>query len=195
MFLTRVLGAASKTSNRGKSEIRDATATKRVITLRPAQHDDEPFLYSVYASTRADELAPLPWNDEQKTAFLRVQFGEQHAQYHAAYAHADFSIVQLGDEPTGRLYVNRGDEEILLVDIALLPAFRGLGIGTRLVAELLTEAALADKTVQLHVEPENPARRLYERLGFEFDQDVGVYWSMRWRPTVTGDQVALEETR
>jgi ribosomal protein S18 acetylase RimI-like enzyme len=152
------------------------------IALRRVERADEPFLYAVYASTRAEELAPVPWTEEQKSVFLRMQFAAQHAHYRTAYPGAEFSIVLAANEPVGRLYVDRAARELRLLDISLLPAFRAHGIGTTLMSRLLAEADAAGTPVQLHVEPSNPARRLYERLGFEFVQDVGVYWSMRRQP-------------
>ena len=65
-------------------------------------------------------------------------------------------------------------------DIALLPEHRGAGIGGRLLQDLLTEAAASGKRVSIHVERFNPAMRLYERLGFTKQEEVGVYFRMEW---------------
>ena len=152
------------------------------LSLRPARAEDEAFLYAVYATTRADELALLNWDQAQKDAFLAMQFTAQHRHYHTYYAGADFQLVLLNGQPVGRLYVARQADDILLIDIALLPDYRNTGIGTFLLTGLLVEARQASKPVRLHVEPSNPARRLYERLGFTRIAEHGLYWLMEWSP-------------
>src|SRR5438067_2230566 len=146
------------------------------ITLRPTRVEDEAFLYAVYAGTRTDELALLNWDQAQKDAFLTMQFTAQHRHYHTYYADADFHLVLLSGRPVGRLYVARRADEILLVDIALLPDYRDAGIGTFLLTDLLGEAEQSGNPVRLHVEPWNRARRLYERLGFSRIAEHGLYW-------------------
>lgn len=86
-------------------------------------------------------------------------------------------------EPAGRLYVHRREREIRLMDIALLPEFRGDGIGGALLDDLFAEAAASGRTLTIHVESYNPARRLYERRGFRQIGEHGVYLLMEWRPS------------
>jgi len=150
------------------------------VSLRPITPEDEPFLYRVYAGTREDELAPLGWDETQKEAFLRMQFNAQHVFYQQRFPAADFDIILATDKPVGRLYVDRRDDEIRIVDIALLPEHRNTGIGGALIRDLLTEAAAARKPVRIHVERFNPALRLYERLGFIQVGDNGVHYLMEW---------------
>jgi len=138
----------------------------------------------VYASTRAEELAVVPWDDAQKDAFLRAQFDAQDAWWHENYAEASFDVIVVDGEPAGRLYVHRGTSEIRIVDIALLPEHRGDGVGTRLLEDLLAEGDASGKSVTIHVERMNPALRLYERLGFALAEDKGVYLFLE-RPATT----------
>lgn len=152
------------------------------LTLRPITPDDREFLYHLYASTREDELAPVPWSEEQKEAFLRQQFNAQHAWWTENYPGASFDLVLLDGEPIGRLYVDRWEREIRVVDIALLPGHRGSGIGTALLSRVFAEADRDGKAVSVHVEIFNPARRLYERLGFVEKADKGVYLLMERPP-------------
>jgi GNAT superfamily N-acetyltransferase len=152
------------------------------LTLRPIRSDDHAFLLGLYATTRAQELAALPWDDEQKALFVRMQFEAQHAQYQEHYAGATFDLILIGDEPAGRLYVMRAGEEIRIVDIALLPEYCNRGIGTMLLERLQSEAAAAARPLRIHVERFNPAMRLYQRLGFVPIADRGVYLFMEWRP-------------
>jgi ribosomal protein S18 acetylase RimI-like enzyme len=167
-----------------------STAT---LTLRPIRSDDQPFLYKVYASTRLEELAPLRWSAEQQAAFLTQQFNAQHQYYQANYTGADFQIILVNGQQGGRLYVDRGADEIRIVDIALLPEHRGAGIGSSLIKELLAEAQQAGKVVRIHVEKFNPALRLYERLGFSIIDDRGVYWFMEWPPQEVNGAVSVNQ--
>ena len=148
------------------------------IRFRPITLGDEPFLSQVYASTRLDELAVTDWTDEQKVAFLQMQFVAQHKFYQENYTDTDFLVILQDDTLIGRLYVARWKEEIRIVDIAILPAYRRSGIGTTILRDLLAEADAAGKPVRIHVERENPALRLYQRLGFVMIEDKGVYLFM-----------------
>jgi GNAT superfamily N-acetyltransferase len=152
------------------------------ITLRPMHPEDEGFLYTVYASTRLDELASLGWSKGQRIAFLTMQFRAQHLSYMTQFPAADFLIILWHESPIGRLYIERRSDEIRGIDIALLPAYRQAGIGTAILQGLLAEAACAGKPFRIHVEKFNRARRLYERLGFTTLYDDGVYLFMEWRP-------------
>jgi len=151
------------------------------ITLRTVSAADEPFLRDVYSSTRAEELAQVPWDDQQKAAFLRMQFDAQDRYYHEIYAQAAYDVILIEGEPAGRLYVNRGPDEIIIIDIAMLPAYRNRRVGTHLIGALQAEAALARKPLRIYVERFNPAMRLYDRLGFQQIGDRGVYLYLEWR--------------
>ena len=109
-----------------------------------------------------------------------MQFDAQHRHYQAHFADARFDVVLYGDDRVGRLYVHRGADDIRIVDIALLPAWRGKGLGSRLLGEILDEARASRRTVSIHVERFNPALLLYERLGFRRIDDTGVYVLMAW---------------
>jgi ribosomal protein S18 acetylase RimI-like enzyme len=151
------------------------------ITFRPIQPDDIAFLQQVYASTRLDELAVTGWSAAEVDAFLRMQFTAQHQHYTTVYSGASFQLIVDDGDPIGRLYVARWASEIRIVDIALLPAFRGRGIGTAIMTGLQAEARSAGKPLSIHVEQANPALRLYQRLGFRIIADRGVYWLLEWR--------------
>jgi ribosomal protein S18 acetylase RimI-like enzyme len=152
------------------------------VTLRPVDADDERFLLGVYAGTREEELAPVPWSAEQKAAFVAHQFAAQSAHYAQHYAGLTADVILLGGVPAGRLLVARWAEEIRIVDISILPEFRGRGAGSVLLWELLAEAAAAGKRLSIHVERENRALGLYERLGFRPVGEHGVHLRMEWEP-------------
>jgi GNAT superfamily N-acetyltransferase len=155
-----------------------------MVTRRPAHPEDRDLLRAVYASTRAEELAAVPWTAEQKAAFVRMQFDAQDAHYHEHYEGATYEVIEVDGAPAGRLYIHRRPKEIRLVDIAILPPFRGAGIGTRLLEELISEAKERGVPLTIHVELFNPARSLYERLGFRAVEEHGVHLLMERRPDV-----------
>jgi ribosomal protein S18 acetylase RimI-like enzyme len=146
-----------------------------VIGRRPVVEDDDAFLCRLYGSTREAELTLVDWDDAQKAAFVRMQFDAQRAYYDEHYVDASFEVILVDGEPAGRLYVARWPEEIRIVDIALLPAYRNRGIGSSLVRDLLDEGAASGEPVTIHVERFNPALNLYARLGFVLAEDKGVY--------------------
>ncbi|MBV8545548.1 MAG: GNAT family N-acetyltransferase [Acidobacteria bacterium] len=150
------------------------------IQLRPKRDDDRSFLAMLYASTRQQEMDMIDWTDEQKRAFLQWQFDAQTAHYDQQYGGADFLIIEQKGVPIGRLYVDRREDEIEVIDIALLPECRGGGLGSRLLQEVLGEAEQSGRRVMIYVENFNPARRLYDRLGFQHVDTNGVYHIMKW---------------
>ncbi len=150
------------------------------ITFRPITEADKPFLCELYASTRLDELAATGWSDEEKQNFLTMQFEAQHSHYMTHYPEANFDIILQAEQSIGRLYLDKWEDEHRLIDIALLPEYRNKGLGTKLMKEILAEAAAEAKAVRIHVEHFNPALRLYERLGFTKLEDKGVYYFMEW---------------
>ncbi len=149
------------------------------VTLRPVVDEDIEFLYRVYASSREDEMGMVQWPDAEKEGFLRMQFNAQHTQYHRVFPAARFDVVERHGVAIGRLYVDRRATEIRIIDITLLTEHRGAGIGGALMRELLAEGDRTRRSVSIHVERNNPALRLYLRLGFREVEDKGVYLFMR----------------
>ena len=152
------------------------------ITLRDVLPEDEAFLFEVYASTRAQELALVSWDDEQRKSFLTMQFAAQHSHYRERFPDASYSLILRDDSPVGRLYILRKKGEIRILDVTLLPEYRNGGIGTSLVRDLLDEAAQAGKRVLIYVDTFNPSLRLFERLGFKSIAEEGINFLMEWRP-------------
>jgi GNAT superfamily N-acetyltransferase len=152
-----------------------------VYSLRPTQPGDQEFLFRVYANTRAEEMALVDWTDEQKTAFLNMQFEAQSRHYRTHYPAAEYSIILRDGEPVGRLIMDRSAAQHLIIDIALLTEFRCLGIGTAILKDLMNEARQASLPLVLRVEFFNPAMRLYSRLGFIKTREVNsIYHEMVW---------------
>ena len=142
--------------------------------------EDEAFLLEVYASTRLEELEGIGWDENQKQAFIRMQFlARERSQ-----PRVDNKIILLNGRGIGRMLVDRTATPMVLRDIALLTEFRNAGIGSRLIQDLMTEAASAGKPIQLHVVASSPAVRLYERLGFQSSgaEAGAAYLEMQWVP-------------
>jgi ribosomal protein S18 acetylase RimI-like enzyme len=153
------------------------------VALRAVRPEDEEFLLDVYASSRADEMALVPWDETQKRAFLRQQFEAQAAQYFARFPEAEYSIILYQDRPVGRFWTGKSADEIRLLDIAILPEFQNRGIGAALVKALIEEAEEANLPLRHMVFQLNiDALRFYERLGFKTIEDVGAYLHMERAP-------------
>ena len=152
------------------------------ITFRPIGPADEAFLHQVYASTRAEEMAMVPWSDAEKDAFVHMQFQAQHKFYQAQFGDAEFMVILQDQQPIGRLYLDRRDREIHIIDITLLPEFRNQGIGAALLQDILAEGQQTNLPVRIHVEHYNRALSLYQRLNFRQIDDHGVYYLMEWVP-------------
>jgi ribosomal protein S18 acetylase RimI-like enzyme len=151
-------------------------------SLRPAAKADLAFMMQLYASTRAAELALVPWDGATKRSFVEHQFTAQDLHYRRQHPDARFDVVEVDGERAGRLVVDRRDEAIHIVDIALLPEFRGRGIGTLLLRSLLEEADTRGVKASMTSERTNAALRLYRRLGFVPIADDGVYLTLERPP-------------
>jgi GNAT superfamily N-acetyltransferase len=152
------------------------------VTFRPATPDDDNLLYAFYASTRAGEMQLLDWSQEQKEAFVHMQFEAQHKHYQVMFPEAEHRIILVDGDPAGRILIARLKKEIRVVDIVLLPAYRGQGIATDLLRDVLDEGRRAKKPVRLHALKYERARRLYDRLGFVKIDDQGLYDFLEWQP-------------
>ena len=160
-----------------------ALLAERGFSLRAVNDADLPWLRELYATTRAEEMAPVPWPEIAKRSFLDQQFGLQHQHYLAHFSDTDFlAIEDIERGPIGRYYLQRSAPEHLLVDISLFPTLRGQGIGRTLIEASQREAQALGCGMRLHVQQTNPAaRRLYERLGFISESNLGTHRLMYWR--------------
>jgi len=153
------------------------------VELRPVAESDNEFLLALYASTRADELAQAEWAEGQQEMFLRWQFNLQRREYDTRFPDADYRVIVIDRQPAGRIWIGADDEQIRLLDIALLPEFQNRGVGTALLERLKSEAQCAGKALRHMVFVlNNNADRFYERLGFKKIEDFGAYKHMEWRP-------------
>lgn len=157
--------------------------TSPLYQLRPTTPGDEAFLLQVYSSTRTEEMTRVDWTDEQKAAFLRMQFDAQTQHYKAHYPSAEYLVIEHDGAPAGRLTLEYTEKQHLIMDIILLPEFRGVGIGTAILTDLMNSARQDKLPLVLRVEFFNPAIQLYSRLGFIKTREVNaVYQEMIWTP-------------
>lgn len=140
------------------------------------------FLFGLYASTRAEEVANTGWPPEAQVQFLQQQFGAQHHHYQTYYPAAEWLVVEQKGTPIGRLYFEEWPSQFRVIDIALLPEARGKGFGAALIEDVFDRARSRGKSVSIHVEKHNPAMSLYRRLGFTTAEDKGVYDLLAWSP-------------
>lgn len=155
---------------------------KEVLTFRTVTESDIDFLRTLYISTRYQEVQQVGWSKTQIDEFLTMQFNAQHQFYLQQFKHAQFDVVECDGEAAGRLYLDYREDEIRIVDIALLPEFRGKGLGSRLLNQIISDAKEKNIVVRIHVEKNNPALTLYQRLGFVEIEDKGVYLLMQKTP-------------
>ena len=152
------------------------------LTLRPISKDDDPFLLALYNSTRDDELAQVEWGEGQREMFIRWQFDLQRREYDARFPDARYYLIMIDGAPAGRIWIGEDNEQIRLLDIALLPEFQNRGAGTLLLKSLMDEAKRAGKLLRHMVFVlNNDAHRFYERLGFVVIEDLGAYKHMEYR--------------
>ena len=169
------------------------------VILRDATDADADFLRRLYASTRTDLLAQTGWDEAMLQSLIDLQFEAQRRGYAAQHPHARCRIAEHDAERIGRLWTDRSAKPWWLLDIALLPEWRAAGWGTVMLQGLLDDARQAGVAVRLHVEPGNPARRLYRRLGFAGRGAAGPHEEMEWRaiaaPAATrlGSMEAIDE--
>jgi ribosomal protein S18 acetylase RimI-like enzyme len=157
------------------------------VVLRPVAAADEPFLAALYASTRAEEMALAGWDTATQQAFLWQQFQAQQSHYQSYFPAGEHRIVLRDGRPIGRVYHERNEDRLHLLDIALLPEERGRGVGGALMDDFLAEARAAGLAVTLHVYRfDAQVRAWYQRLGFAIVGENGLYDLMEWRPDSAG---------
>lgn len=155
---------------------------RRLSYARAAEPADDSFLYDVFATTWESEVSALP-NQNLARHVLRIQHIAQERRYTSRYpGHQRFVLTEAG-ERVGRLYVLRSGSSLHVVDLTLLPEFRGRGLGTRVVRDLVLEASGEDVPVTLRVGRTNTeVTHFYARLGFDLVDvdDLDNYFE--WRP-------------
>ena len=156
-----------------------------VLQLRPEREEDRDFRFQLFCDSRQPEFALLL----APPAYQQVMNHQFHAQtvgYRTQFPHARFDIIELSGEPIGRIVVDRPGTEVHIIDQAIVPPLRGRGIGTALMRALMDEAGAAGLPVRLEVQSEqDPAYRLYRRLGFVPFETQPLCMRLEWRQPAT----------
>ncbi len=175
--------------------------TDNQLSLKRVTEKDFSVLKEIYFSTRENELKRVPqWTAEMKLSFLTQQFNAQYEYYLKNYPGADFWLLKKNEIPIGRLYLHENfqDKGIRIIDIALLPAWQRKGIGKSILEDLIQKANELNRPLSIHVESFNPAKKLYERLGFKMISETnGVYHLMEIQPSASAlatDAFGINET-
>ena len=139
------------------------------ITLRDVKSRDAAFLYHLHATTMKDYVCQTwgAWDDAWQSGYFREHFDP-----------AICKIIVWQGVDIGVIAVSRRTTEIFLNNIQLLPAYQNQGIGRQLIELLIGEAAWKDIPVTLQVLKVNPARKLYERLGFLVIGETPTHYQM-----------------
>jgi ribosomal protein S18 acetylase RimI-like enzyme len=158
------------------------------IALRPVINQDEPFLYEVFKTGLGSQFAELPWPPEAIEQLVRMQFNARHSSYSSQYPNSQHSIVLAGGVEAGHIWVHRDESSLHLIEIELLPQYRGQGIGSSLFRDLMKEAEAAGVPLLSGVATNNPGSlALHRRLGFEIISQDELYWYLEWRsPAASG---------
>lgn len=151
-----------------------------MVQMRAAQQSDERFLFDLYASTRQEELRAWGWDELMQQNFLTLQWKAQCLSYETQFPAAQHQVILLEQRPIGRVLLNRTQQEVHIIDIALLPESRNQGVGSSILRELQLETVSLGLPLNLRVLKANPARRLYERLGFLVVEEDAISEQLRW---------------
>lgn len=152
--------------------------------LRRERSDDAPFRLQLFRETHGGILAGL--DPRLVEVLLRQQMAGQTISIAARYPDADHDIVECDGVAVGRMVTDWTKTVITLVDVALLAAWRGRGLGSELLGALLRKADAAALPVQLSVAPDNKALHLYVRLGFAAISADMTHITMRRSPAGIG---------
>jgi RimJ/RimL family protein N-acetyltransferase len=156
------------------------------ITFTPVSEENIDIAVAAYGSTRELELAGVSWSAEQKMAFIRMQFNAQKMDYQSRFPEAVHSVIEVDEQPAGRIYMARLADSLRILDITILPEKRNTGTGTQIIKDLMAEATTSGKAVRIYVESFNPSLHLFERLGFVPVEERGVHLLMEWKNAEAG---------
>ena len=140
-----------------------------MYTLRQATDDDYDFLFALHRSAMREYVeATWGWHEEWQAEYFLKKFDPSTRQ-----------IIVIGSVDAGVLVVEERPDGVYLGLIELLPAYQGRGIGTAIINQLIAGAQRRGLPLTLHVLSTNqPARRLYERLGLNVVEEEGHRYRM-----------------
>jgi len=153
------------------------------VTLRPEGPRDEAFLRRLILDTIAGELGASAWPEPMRSHLLDIQYAARRHPHGAAFSETSSQIIEADGADAGWFVTTTLPHEVRLVEIMVVPARRGRGVGTAAIRQLLAAAAEAGKPVRLSVSVTNHAAiGLYERLGFRRIDSDEVQHFMQYSP-------------
>jgi ribosomal protein S18 acetylase RimI-like enzyme len=157
------------------------SAGESILTVerRQAVSEDDHFFARVFESSFEARFAGLPLEAGQKRSLQEMQYHALVRSRAQTFPHSTRQVVLVDGQPAGCCWIHVEEGRMRIVDLILLPAFCNRGVGTTLMAAILAEADASGFDVELRVEIENPARRLYERFGFTVLSKEGPYLAMQ----------------
>ena len=139
------------------------------IHFRPAAESDIDFLYALHVATMKEYVDKTwGWDDTFQEAVFRKN-----------YVPAEIQVITFAEKDMGMLSLEERVEDVFLRAIEIHPDYQGQGIGTAIIQKIIVEGTLKMKPVFLHVLKVNPAKKLYERLGFSVVNETPTHFQMR----------------
>ena len=139
------------------------------ITFRQIKIKDFEFLWQMHNAALKNFIAATwGWNEALQRRFFTESFSMEKGK-----------IIVADGKDAGFIWTSEKESEITLVSIRLLPEFQNRGIGTKLIKDLIDESETKNKPVGLQVLKVNPARNLYEKLGFRVVAETETHFRMR----------------
>ncbi len=151
------------------------------IVLRPVKKDEEDFWKEVFCDSVRGHFSTAGLSADQLNELLEMQYQAQKADYERNYPQAENDVILYDGNLAGRVILSTEHNDLHLIDIAVLSDFRNRGIGTAILENLFEKSRRTKLPIRFYVEKNNPAFRLYERLGFETIADVQTHFQMQWR--------------
>ncbi len=148
-----------------------------MFLLRQVTEADYAFLYSLHTTTMKEYVTQTwGWDETIQQTMFRDKFdpGRSH-------------IVEVDGRAVGVLSVERRPGTLFLANLQILPEEQGRGLGTAIISTLLAQASGSGISVTLQVLKVNPARRLYERLGFVIVGETTTHYLMSVTPPCSPD--------
>jgi ribosomal protein S18 acetylase RimI-like enzyme len=144
-----------------------------IYTLRQATDNDYDFLYILNSATLKDYVLQTwgKWDEEWQSARFRANFDP-----------SEYQIIVVNGHDVGEIILVERETDLYIASVEILPECQGRGIGTAVIKDILAQADRAGLAVALQVLKVNPARRLYERLGFAVIGETETHYLMRSRP-------------
>jgi ribosomal protein S18 acetylase RimI-like enzyme len=156
------------------------------LSLRPMGNSDKAFIESLYRSTR-DDLRMIDAEEDFIEGLIEMQQNAQTEGYGDMFPNAMYFVAEYHNERVGRVVLDFGQNEIRVVDIALIPAVRGKGYGSQILQAVQLTASKVMAPVALSVRFDNlHAKQLYARLGFTVEEAQIPYERMVWYPSASG---------